>query len=246
VTTESVERRILGAIRCVDVPTGLPITSPLVLQATGASFARTRSGYSALMDAPGLHDYTLSFNTPPATPAVGSVSLVLTVSDPANHYLTRRRGLALPPDPNPANATGLFTPMDVQMFPSPIARTAPGWAVVRASVAASNTGAALPGALIRVVRTADSALLGRGVSDKRGEALVAIAGIPVTTWDSGSGSVLASEIDVTLHVVYDQAVVGAPDPDDLETRQGSLPQNSTAAKLASGRVLVIGLSVAPA
>ena len=95
--------------------------------------------------------------------------------------------------------------------------------MVRASVDARSTGAALPGALIRVVRSADSTPLGRGVSDERGEALVAIPGIPVTTWDSGSGSVLAAEIDVTLHVVYDQAVVGPPDPDDLEARQATLP-----------------------
>jgi hypothetical protein len=138
----------------------------------------------------------------------------------------------------------LFIPVDVQIFQGPAAPTAAGWAIVRASVTQATTANGLAGALLRVVRTSDGVRLGLGLTDARGEALVAVPGIPVTTWDSGSGPVLASEVDATIEAVVDPAATGIPDPDDLEARHTSLRSTSSAVKLASGRELVVSLAVA--
>jgi hypothetical protein len=178
---------------------------------------------------------------------LGSASVEVTVRDPDGKYLARRTTLRLPLDPDSqhVNAPGsLFTPVDVALYPSPVASTAPGWAIVRASVAVSGSLAPLSGALIRVLRGSDGTRLALGLSDGRGEALVAIPGIPVTTWDAGAGAVLASEIDATVQAVADPVAPAVPDPDDLEARQGSLPSSSSTVKLASGRVVVATLDVA--
>ena len=70
--------------------------------------------------------------------------------------------------------------------------------MIRASVTAQATGQPLSGALLRVERTSDATYLAGGISDSRGEALVAIPGIPVTTWEEGSGPVLTNEVGATL------------------------------------------------
>jgi hypothetical protein len=82
------------------------------------------------------------------------------------------------------------------------------------------------------------------VSDARGEALVAVPGIPVTIWGAGAGPVLVSEVDVTLETVFDPDAPAMPDPDDLEIRHAALPTGALAVRLAAGRELVAGLSVA--
>lgn len=244
---EAVERRALGALRVLDATTGVPIAEPLAIQGTGVRLARNRRGWYVIMAAPGLPAHVDAFAQPPSTPAVGSVAVELTVADPGGRFLARRCTIRLPRDPVPANAAqpaSLFTPIDVALYPSPAARVAPGWAVVRATVSAQGTDRQLAGALIRAIRTSDSARLAAGVSDRRGEALVAVPGIPVTTWEEGPGPVLASELDVTLETVVDPAAPAIPDPDDLEAHRATLPTGSASVRLAAGRVLVAALAVA--
>jgi hypothetical protein len=108
---------------------------------------------------------------------------------------------------------------------------------------ASGSGDALSGVLIRVLRTSDSVHLASGLSDPRGEALVAVPGIPVTTWDEGTEAVLTNEIGVILHAVHDPTGGQPPDPDDLEARHMTLLSSRTNVMLASGRELVLTLTV---
>jgi hypothetical protein len=129
--------------------------------------------------------------------------------------------------------------VDVSLFPAPAAPTWPGWAVVRASVAGAVSGAGLANALVRVVRQSDGVLLGAGMTDARGEALVAVQGIPSTTFDEGAGPVLATEIAVRLEVIRDPDAPGVPDPGDLETRRADLTVRTATAMLASGRVVAM-------
>ena len=75
----------------------------------------------------------------------------------------------------------------------------------------------------------------------RGEALVVIRGIPVTTWETGPGAVLATEIAATLEAVFDPAAPELPDPDDLEARRATLNRATTPVMLAAGRVIAMRL-----
>jgi hypothetical protein len=242
-----IERRVLGAVRFIDATTGLRVASPLVVRAEGVRFVRNRSARYVIFSAPGLDAYAEAFLEPPAQPGQGSVAVELAVSDPSGSYLPRRRTIRLPLDPDPARAGlpgSLFDVPDIPLYPSPTAPTAPGWATIRATVTAAGTSNRLSGALIRVVRTSDAARLAAGLSDQRGEALVAVPGIPITTWDGGVGPVLGTELEVTLQTIFDDRATGEiPDPDALEAERATLKSSSTSERLASGRVLVTALTV---
>ena len=134
-------------------------------------------------------------------------------------------------------------PAEVRMYPSPAGPTWPGWALIRATVKPApqlgDTGKErIANALLRVVRVSDDALIGSGMSDARGEALVGVAGIPITSFGSGNGPVLETTVDVVIEVIADPNATGAPDPDDLETNRATLlVKTSPQLELASGRVV---------
>lgn len=234
---EAVEPRVLGAVRFLDAATLLPVGAPLSVGGDGVRLVRNRQGLYVLAEAPG----------PRAE---------MTVRDPGGRYLPRRLGVDLPRDPDPAHADqagSLFRPVDVLLYPAPAASVAPGWAVVRATVVRAGSGSPLGGALLRVLRKADGVVLARALSDwrgsVRGEALVAVPGIPITTWGDGEpeAPVLVNEVPVTLEAFVDPAfdpLGPAPDPDRLESLRGGLPSASAELRLASGRTEKKTLTVA--
>jgi hypothetical protein len=244
---ETVDRRVLGAIEFVDAPTGARIHAPLVVEAPGVRFLRNPSALYVVMSAQGLVPITNQWLAQPAVPSLGSTVLVLQITDPTGQYLRRRAQMSLPRDASVANAaqpTSLFSPAVVQLYPAPAARTAPGWALVRASVTSSGPGTPpIEGGLVRIVRSSDGVRLASGVSDEHGEALVAVAGLPLFNVDGGNGPVLTSQIAVTVQAVTDPAAQLPIDPDDLERRQAVLPGTSSAANLTAGRVVAVSLSV---
>lgn len=245
-TRELVERRVLGAVRFVDAATGSRVIDPLSVRAEGARFVRNRSNHYVIFDAPGLEEHTDSFESPPNTPPLSSVVVTLEVADPGGRYLTRRSIIRLPRDPDPTRTgapDSLFKAIEVTLFPSPSAGTRPGWAVVRGTVVEVGTGRPLGGALLRVERVSDASLLARGMSDARGEALVAVPGIPVITFGEGD-AVTETTVDVALSAVFDPAAGAVADPDDLEARRDVLPTHSFNGRLSSGRVLAANFAVA--
>jgi len=262
---EALDRRVLGALRFVDANTGAVVRDALLPRVAGARLQRNRSGLWVLsgVDAPAeLAAHGAAFERPPAAPPLGDVPLALDVSDSAGRYLPRRATLALPRDPAPANAAlpgSLFQPIDVALFPSPAAATGANWALLRLSVTDDASGDALGGVLLRVTR--DGATLARGLSDWRGEALVAVPGVPVTTWSDAPGAVVASEVGATLDAVFDPATgsrtpmarvragtapatLPAVDPDDLAARRATLPATSRPVLLAAGRATTLHLPLA--
>jgi hypothetical protein len=243
-TAELRDTRVLGALRFTDAVTALPVDAPLVVTAPGVRWIRNRRAAWIIASAPGLEAHELSFDAPPGTPDLGDVRIALTVEDPSGRWLSRTASIALPRDADAEHGdqpASLFAIADVPLFPTPAAPTQRGWSIVRASVLGDAPGTKLAGALVRVVRESDGVRIGAGMSDHRGEALIAVEGIPTSSFSDDEGPVVATEIAVRLEVVWDPAVTGLPDPDDLEARRATLLVRQTTARLASGRILILTL-----
>lgn len=252
VELERVERRVLGALRCIDATTGAAIDLPLQVELAGSRLQRNRSGLYVIHTINELAGHTSAFAQPPSTPAVASLKLVATLSDPSGRYLPRLVDLALPRDPLPGHGgipESLFQPIDIPLYPASAAPLGANWAVLRINVSESG-GDALGGALLRISK--GGTVLARGLTDWRGEALLPVSGVPVTTWSDTPGAVVASEIEVTLEAVFDPAAgsrsstaavlagripesLPVVDPDRLERQRASLPHSNTSLAIAARR-----------
>ena len=259
---ERTDTRVLAALRCLDATTLAPIGTPLVVSAPGTTFVRNLTGLYVVSATRELAAHAPAFHEPPAEPASGTTRIDVEIRDPGGRYLTRTLALMLPRDARPARAgeaDSLFRPVDVAMYPGPAAPVTANWVELRVAVRERDTGDALGGALLRVV--AGSRVLARGLSDWRGEALVRVAGVPVTTWSSEPGAVVVTEIAAAVECYFDAASgsrVGAvlvrdgsvsgsrpaPDPDAIEHRREALPQAVVPVVLAAGRALAVTVAIA--
>jgi hypothetical protein len=250
---ERTEARVLGALRCVDATTGAPANAPLQVTVAQARVRRNRSGLFVVVSADDLAGHEGAFQSPPDTPALGSVALTARIEDPSGRYLPRLAALALPRDPAPANAAevdSLFRPIDVPLFPASVAPLGANWSVLRVTARDGVSGDALGGALVIVSSAAGT--LARGLTDWRGEALVPVPGVPVTTWSEDAGNVVVSEITAQAQLVFDtdtgtrvsaadlragRAPTAPPlvDPTLLEAGRNTLPNTSLTVPLAAGR-----------
>lgn len=250
---ERVERRVLGALRCVDATTRAGIDAPLQVTVENARIQRNRSGLYVIASATALAAHEASFAQPPALPALGTVKLDATIADPSGRYLPRRATLALPRDPLPAhagNADALFRPIEVALYPSNVAPLGENWAVLYVSASEAASRDALGGALL--ILTSGGNTLARGLTDWRGEALLPVPGVPVTTWSSHPHAVVVTEINARIRIVFDTAsgtrtaaadvAAGRPparlpvvNTDDLEARANVLPHASVIVPIAARR-----------
>ncbi len=248
-TREPADMRVLAAVRAVDAALGAPILSRLVVTAEQVRIIRNRSGLYVIAGAPGTEAYTARFQLPvppaaPVPPPVGSVEIALSIADPSGRYLPRSATIRVPRDPDPAHrdqAGSLWTPIDVELFPSPTRSIGDGWATLRLSIKRAGSQLGLPFAFVRVRRASDDSLLGRGLADERGEALIGIPGIPVTTWSTTPGSpVTTSTIQARVAACFDRdafdpATGTYPDPAELEAAFATLPHSTEVElDLASG------------
>jgi len=258
---EFFDRRILGALRLQDVVTGLALQRHLQLKSERLVIKRNRQGdyvIFGILDAPDLQAHTTTFMDAPPVPALESISIDLLISDNLGEYLPRQFTLKLPRDRNPLSLSAIIKPVVISLYRAPSARTEPNWAVIRATLTNEANSQRLPWALVKVVRNGTTTL---AMADWRGEALIAVPGIPVTTWDAGVGAVLATEVDVRIDVVFDSMLQTFPildtgqnpnrsyiaDPDALSSTAPSLRRGSrTGYKLAASRdrpdVIAIALS----
>ncbi|ATE59868.1 hypothetical protein [Thauera sinica] len=244
---ERLEWRVLGALRPVDGVTGMPLRAAdgtVQVEAAGTRIVRNRSGLFVIHAWERLAAYSRHFDLPPEDPAAGSEVLELVVRDLSGRYLPRLVGMALPRDPEGEAGDSLFAPLDVPLYPAPTAGLGTNWCALRVSVFrnppgdAGGPGDALGGALLRVV--SGGRVVARGLTDWRGEGLVPVAGVPVTTWSEEEGAVVVSSIAATVEVFFDPdagtrvsrsaVAAGRPparlplvDPDGLEARRAALP-----------------------
>lgn len=225
---ETVDRRVLGAVRLVDAATGLPVGAGARLRVLGAVLARpagdevvplgegsvrirpNAGGLHVLFRAPLFEAYTHAFEAPAAPPQTGAgpLRLRLAVEDAGPAYLPRAFTVDLPRALDPEAADAVFTPVDVPLLRAPGARVAPGAArlVVRVREAAAGARP-LPGVLVRVFRSPrapGAAPLASGMTEwrgrLRGEALVPVAGL--RRFRPGGGD---DVIETTVPVVFEAA-----------------------------------------
>jgi hypothetical protein len=261
------DRRLVAALQFVDATTGASIRQPLQLQARSArsQFVRNLSGHYVLMTTPGFEDYSQTFDLNELATTLANRVLTIDVTDPSGQYLPRQCSLSLPRNSaiDPASVaaeTSLFQPVRIALYPSASAPVSPGWAVLRATVVNALTSERLPWALVVATTDGTTAL---AQADWRGEALIAIPGIPITTWSTGAGPtapVTVTEVEATLEVVFDPALATIaesadfaqlkdpnanfhPDPDRLNDRRSGLQVGAIALPLASGRHLSYRLAV---
>jgi hypothetical protein len=247
VSADLLDRRILGALRFVHGVTGAPLARTLVLRAPDVVWQRNHQGDYLIADAPGLPAHAATFMAPPDVPSPGSVSVTVNVTDPTGAFLPRRVQLRLPRDPDPARVDqpdSLFRAQAVELYPASAARADHDWARLHTSVHTAS-GEAERFVLLRVTRTSDNHLLARAMSDARGEALVAVAGIPVTPWEEADGPVLGNDLEVRIEAVFDHALTTLPDPDDLDARAAGLATVSVVTRIAAGRAQSLALQFAP-
>lgn len=237
------DRRLIAALQCVDAVVGEPILASLQFQGSGVRVIRNRLGFYLLTAALGFEDYIRQFDLAGlASPLATDVDLQ--INDPGGQYLPRRFRLTVPRSLSAEAETSAFRPAVISLFPSPaFARPQPGWAVFRASIADAE-GNPLPWALIRVSRQADPVIDAIAQADDRGEALIAVAGIPMTLVSGDSDpedaealpNLLPDVVTATATVIFDPAPIAAiPDPDDLLARRETLPSGSLPLSIAAGR-----------
>ncbi len=258
---ERTEWRVLGALRLVDATTRVPIERSLRVDAPGATLVRNRSGLYVIRHWDDLAAHESEFHAAPAAPAPGSQSLRLSISDPTGGYLPVTAQVPLPrnSDPEQADAAdSLFQPAVVALYPSASAPIGANWAVLRINLTETASGDALGGALLRV--QSSGSVIARGLTDWRGEALVPVVGVPVTTFSDDANAVVISEIAVTLQAAFDAtsgsriaaaqvragrapAALPVVDPDALEAAFDTLPRTQLALNIAARRRQSVSLSL---
>ncbi|MBT9504097.1 MAG: hypothetical protein IV092_22825 [Burkholderiaceae bacterium] len=254
VIIESDVRRIWAAVRFVDGPSQRTVEVPLQVSARGARWVRNLSGLhvlaeldETLLDAadrpPGLAaqlaGYEAAFELAPAVPALAVGGRV---SDPSGRYLPRLFTVNLPRAQLPAGRLAdRFIPVGVMLDPSPAVPLLGSWAALYVSV--THAGRPAAHAVLRLHRVAGGQLLGRAMSDARGQALLIAAGITQVTVGQGE-LVVEREIEADLTVSFDPAAdpLLPIDPDALALRAGVV-RRILRRSVASGRVETLALAL---
>lgn len=264
---ERVEQRSLGALEFVDATTGARIRRALRLSGAvadeAARFVRNPSDLYVLHEWAPLGAHAAAFLQPPANPPAGSLALTLTVIDPAGEFLPRAVTMRLPRNPAPADQAdpaSLFNPQRVELMRAAAAPLGANWSRLDVRIAALADDAALGGALVEVRDLADR-MLARGLSDWRGEALVPVAGIAVTTWSQNEGDPVSTETAARLRVLFVPALgsvtpraavldgrapatLVSPDPDLIATHVDAVASATVDLLLAARRRQSLAITVA--
>jgi hypothetical protein len=231
---ESVDRRVLGAFRCVDAVTGKSVLDGLSVTTSQLSVRPNRSAIYVIFNAPGMELLTEQFDPPSPFPAPSSFEV--SIQDPARRYLPRRVKIHAPQKlPPPVDASQpfdpvkvlsdpavVFNPQPVRLFPTPAAPVAPNWAVIHVSVIRSGVTppSGLPWAVVQVARTDNKTVLATTAADARGESLLAIPGLGPEVSGSDTGAVTQATVAVTVTAWFDPNALNQPsgwipNPDDM-------------------------------
>ena len=241
---ERLDQRILGAVQFVDVVTKLPVSTPL--RVSGARVQRNTSGLYVIVapqpNTPAATAFKTYVETFPEPPNVANTGLTLSVEDFSGQYLAREFTFPAPlQDDNENQPNYLFKPVAVNLFPSPAAPVQMNWAAVRVHVHRTNSTTPIAGALVRVTRDGQNTPVGVGLSDARGEALVAIAGLPLVEAAEDDGPVLTSEYAASVEARVNPAAT-IPNPDTMAANNG-LPSATANVTISPKREVAVDLSI---
>lgn len=245
---EDVDRRVWAALRPIDAVTRLPVDRALRVSGPGQTWIRNLRGLLVLqevLEPTAQRDEFIAYEDSFAAPtAVTAVTVRALLEDPQRRYLARSVSIALPRSDTaaPGVMPPLFEPIDVPMYAAPSAPLAAPWAVLRVHVTRGGVSAA--GCAITVHEPGDEdAVLGRGQSDERGEAVVAISGVPVFI-PSGGPNAFVRELGAEATAVFEPGAVGPPDTDALAAASGAgVVRATVAVVIASGRTTPLEIAL---
>jgi len=193
---------------------------------SGARTRRNRSGFIVIhapsVVTPELEHYFERFRAEPHEdePAPASIPLTLTAQPSGGRYLPRQFTLALPLQATDREQPNfLFDPVDVTLYPSPSYPLEAPWAILRVNVTeqGTNPAVALAGVLVTVLTQPaapnPNSVLGRGMSDSRGETLVIVPNLRPATFSD-------PEFTVNLDARRDNTNPTIPNPDRLINAAG--------------------------
>jgi hypothetical protein len=253
---ERCDDRVLGALEWRDAVTEGPIRSWLEVTSPRARFTRNLSGRVIIAHVEGFESYERVLDLGELAPgdviAPASVAMVGQVWDPTGAYLPRQFTVLLPLNPSPeVDADGvrpagsLFTPVTVRLLPGAAARVEAGAAQIRVSAARAD-GRPLGNVLIRALATSNGGrVLGRGMTDARGEGLVIVPGLKLFAPGEGADEVTTSETEVRLQTVLPPPGEAVVDWDRMEASAGAAGVNDTQTlKLKAGGVFRRPLTLA--
>lgn len=242
---ELFDDRVMAAIRFIDAISLLPVREPV--EVSGARTVRNTSGYTIICapePAPAeLSSYFSRFRNELAAdePTAGTIPLTLTASVSGGRYLARQFTLALPlQETDSEQPNYLFNPVEVALYPAPIYPLERQWAVIRLRVF-QLLAVPLAGVIVSATTAANPNLvLGRGLSDKRGETLIIVPGLRPATMDD-------PETTVNLVARRDNTNPAFPDPDRLIAAAADAPWLDSAQKadvvIAPGQLTVDQLAM---
>jgi len=217
---EAIERRVFGAIEFVDDLTEARVLDPLQVDApAGVGLQRNRLGLYVVRSVPGYDAYTHAFDDAPARPA--RRDFALQVRDPRQHYLPCAFSLALPrwlPTPQvPVDtADSALQPLPLRLYPAAARPLRASWAVLRIAVQVegSNPALGLANVLVEAAPQVAGLPVQHTLTDRRGEALLAVRNAPAIVPDAGPPG-LTREFGVALRFVLDAAVVRTSNEPDI-------------------------------
>jgi len=243
-----IDRRVLGGFLFLDAVTGESVTDPLAVSDTSLTLRVNRSGVYAIMDAPGFSNLNTEFDPLPDWPATGGPLFEITVQEiisqgRSSQYLPRRAQVSAP-----QSLASLATPQKVTLYAGPSGHIEPNWAIIRASVA-DGTGAGLPWAVLQVIRS-DNSVAATGLTDERGEAMLAVPGLGLQVSAGSSGAVTETTIPVTVQAWFDPSTLQqpagwVPNPDDIlnNLSNASLKTNKMTGALGAGQTLFAAITI---
>ena len=250
---ESVDRRALGAFRCIDSITGSAAVEPMATSSTQLAVRPNHSGIYVIFNGPGLSALTTQFSPPTAATWANPSPFEIIIQDPRRRYLPRRVQLQAPqPLGVPSDAASFFNPQSVTLYPNGAAPILPNWAVVRVSVVRTGTPPpnGLPWAVTRVTRTSDNTVLATGMADSQGEALMAVAGMGAQVSKNAAGAVTDVTVGVSVDAWFDtdiqkQPVGWIPNPDDVlnNLAKATVKHSSANAQIAAGQAVSLSIAI---
>jgi hypothetical protein len=243
VSGRQVDRRVLGGFLFLDAITGASVTDPLAVSNTSLTLRVNRSGIYAIINAPGFSNLNTEFDPQPDWPAADGPLFEITVQDRSLQYLPRRAQVAAP-----QSLASLATPQKVALYPGPSSHVEPNWAIIRASVS-DGSGAGLPWAVLEAIRS-DNSVAATGMTDARGEAMLAVPGLGLQVSADSSGAVTETTQPVTIQAWFDpttlqQPAGWIPNPDDIlnNLSSTSLKTNKLTGALGAGQTLFAAITI---